>query len=135
TGQTMEILVDQARNTPDDDGTLKVLSLAVRIGSKAEDHARLCALLQRLSSPDARYQALLMFARAGVPLGEHLGDGTSELLLTICQRLWELGSLPRTEFLRDLAGDMALVNALLDDDDRVAIARGIREVSAQWRWP
>ncbi|GLI00642.1 hypothetical protein [Phytohabitans aurantiacus] len=133
--RTMEILVDQARNASDDDTILKLLSLAVRTGKDAEHHERLCALLVRLSSPDTRYQALLMFARAGVRLGEHLGDGTSELLLTVHLRLSELSSLPRAEFLRELAGNVALVNAFVDDDDRVAIARGVREVCEQWRWP
>ena len=76
-----------------------------------------------------------MFARAGVRLGDYFDDGTGELLLAIHLRLSELSWLPRTEFLRELAGEVALVNAFIDDDDRVAMACGIREVCEQWKWP
>lgn len=133
--RTMQILVDQAQNASDDDTTLKLLSLAVRIGKETEHHIRLPSLLMRLSSPEARYRGLLMFARAGIRLGDHLDDSTGELLHAIHLRLSELSWLPRTEFLRELAGEVTLVNAFIDDDDRMAMARGIREVCEQWRWP
>ncbi|MFE7766157.1 hypothetical protein [Streptomyces sp. NPDC057438] len=142
--RTFDIILDQAGKAGaagDDEALLKLMTLAVRIGKEARDRKRLSDLPARLSTPKARYQALLMFGRAGMRLSDCLhadgedGGEAVALLTAVSLRLSELSTQPRTQFLRALSGEMAALTGFLDSSEQLALARIIRQVCDQWRWP
>ncbi|MGW2052150.1 hypothetical protein ACWCPF_44635 [Streptomyces sp. NPDC001858] len=152
--RTFDIILDQigkAGAAGDDETLLKLMTLAARIGEDARHRRRLSTLPTRLSTPKSRYQALLLLGRAGLRLsdclhengenGENGGEGGDHgtdavaLLTAVSLRLSELSTQPRTQFLRALSGEMAVVTGFLDGSEQLALARTIRQVCDQWRWP
>ncbi|QJT06271.1 hypothetical protein G9272_43125 [Streptomyces asoensis] len=135
--RAFDIILEQARRAGDDD-RLKLMSLAVRIGQETGHRERLSCLVMQLSSPEAQFQAMLMFGRSGMHLHDCVGAGGESavaLLSAVHRRFSELSRLPPVRFLRALAGEMAVVNGFLDDSERLMLARSIRQVFNQWRWP
>lgn len=135
--RAFNIILEQTGRAENDD-RLKLMSLAVGIGQETGHRERLSRLVAQLSSPEAQFQAMLMLGRAGMRLNDCLGEGGESavaLLSALHQHFSELSRLPPTRFLRALAGEMAVINGFLDDSERLKLARSIRQVFDQWRWP